>query len=248
MDNKFDVLMGSIYQSGQVLDDDGEAYPLNSAISPEENRFLVEFIGADPAISRTLEVGCAYGLSSLAICRALSGRDGAFHTIIDPFQHVSWSGIGIAHLDRCDFDGYRLIEEPSEIALPQLAAVQPGGFDLVFIDGWHTFDHTLIDLFYAMRLVRVGGYVIVDDCDWPAVANAIACFAAMPHVEIMDGSAAAPSWGRWQKLLRRTDRLARAMLPQAFHDRVWRRRMFSTMTAIRKTAEDSRSWDWYRRF
>ena len=37
------------------------------------------------------------------------------------------------------------------------------GLDFIFIDGWHTFDYTLVDFFYADLLVREGGMIIVDD-------------------------------------------------------------------------------------
>ena len=40
----------------------------------------------DSSITQTLEVGYAYGLSSLHICSAIQGRKNAHHTIIDPFQ------------------------------------------------------------------------------------------------------------------------------------------------------------------
>ncbi|MCH9013660.1 MAG: class I SAM-dependent methyltransferase, partial [Proteobacteria bacterium] len=120
-----------------------------------------------------MEIGCAFGLSSLHICSALSGRGAAHHVIIDPFQQKHWHGIGIANLRRAGFDFFEHIEEPSEFALPALAREQSGTFDMVLIDGWHTFDHTLLDFFYANRLIRVGGYILVDDCNMPAVNRAI---------------------------------------------------------------------------
>ena len=45
--------------------------------------------------------------------------------------------------------------------------------DLVFIDGWHTFDYTLVDAFYANELLRVGGYLVIDDAQHSGVAKCV---------------------------------------------------------------------------
>ena len=79
---------------------------LHSEIDYEEGRFLHEIIRDDASIHKTLEVGCAYGFSSLQICSALSGRDGAHHTIIDPFQNSDWDGVGTKHLDQAGLNFY----------------------------------------------------------------------------------------------------------------------------------------------
>jgi predicted O-methyltransferase YrrM len=36
-------------------------------------------------------------------------------------------------------------------------------FDMIFIDGWHTFDYTLVDFFYANLLLKINGIIIIDD-------------------------------------------------------------------------------------
>jgi hypothetical protein len=41
-----------------------------------------------------------------------------------------------------------VLREPSFLAMPRLLA-RGAKFDLVFVDGWHTFDFTLLDMFYA---------------------------------------------------------------------------------------------------
>ena len=35
--------------------------------------------------------------------------------------------------------------------------------DFIFIDGWHTFDYTLVDFFYSDLLLKIGGIIIIDD-------------------------------------------------------------------------------------
>jgi predicted O-methyltransferase YrrM len=45
-------------------------------------------------------------------------------------------------------------------------------FDLAFIDGWHTFDHTLLDAFLSYRMLNIGGLLIIDDVQMPPLINA----------------------------------------------------------------------------
>src|SRR3989338_3662483 len=53
------------------------------SISPKEGRYLQQII-ADLNPAATLEIGMAYGVSSLYICDALKIRDNTRHIIIDP--------------------------------------------------------------------------------------------------------------------------------------------------------------------
>jgi predicted O-methyltransferase YrrM len=224
---------------------------LKDHISAAEGEFITGIITQDSSIHRTVEIGCAYGVSSLYICGALAGRDGAKHIIIDPNEYTGYKGIGAANLKRAGMDFFEVIAAGSEFALPGLAEKQAGAFDLVFIDGWHTFDQTLLDLFYANRLLRVGGYIIVDDCNWISVAKAVAYFAKYPAYQC---------WGQlpWAQVSRKrrlAHRLA-SIFPEAFgdyilpkivHDFLYGLR-YSSMVALKKTAEDQRDWTWYKQF
>jgi predicted O-methyltransferase YrrM len=112
-----DVLKG-ILQSNRVTDGT-ESLPLHSAMSEEEGEVISKvFTAVKPDVS--LEVGFAYGISTLYVCDALAqNRKDSKHIIIDPEQTTSWRGIGIKNIARA---GYRhlidLHEERSEIALP----------------------------------------------------------------------------------------------------------------------------------
>lgn len=124
--------------------------------------FLYNLIRADVAVSKTLEIGCAQGFSSLHICAATDDRANAWHTIIDPHQNTQWDGVGITNLETAGLDSFDLIEKKSELALPDLLQREEAQFDLVLVNGWHTFDHALVDCFYATRLLRLGGYLVLD--------------------------------------------------------------------------------------
>ena len=241
-------LIEEIYSSDSVEDASGRKYPLHSYVGRPKGEFLFNFIRSREHIIRTLEVGCAYGLSSLHITNALRGRPSAHHVIIDPFQNTVWRGVGINYLRRSEIDFFELREEPSEIVLPKLVEAHPESFDLIFIDGWHTFDHTLIDLFFANRLLRVGGYLIVDDCHLPGVAKAMSYVAKYPCYE------------RISELPRRNkprliDRMIAAIpetlaawtIPRRVYDFHYAPMQFS-MAALQKTRPDERDYMWFESF
>ncbi len=243
------AIIEGIQASQQVTGRSGAAHRLHSAIDPEEGLFLERIVSSDPSVKRTLEVGCAYGLSSLHICKALQRRPGAKHTILDPFQNSQWDGAGIRNLEEAGVDYFEWIEELSEIALPRLMEEQEGRYDLVFVDGWHTLDHTLLDCFYATRLLRPGGYLVVDDIVLPPVRKALQYIAQYPCYRTFSTLSGKQSPTLRLRLLRA---LAGALPAQSrgsllhpdlehrlFGDRTVR------MLALQKVSADTRNWDWY---
>jgi predicted O-methyltransferase YrrM len=124
-----------------------------------------------------IEIGLAYGSSALAIAEALvaAGSGEARHVIVDAYQQ-HFHGSGWAAIAGAGLAGLcSLVEERSQIALPRLLG---DGFvaDAAFVDGSHIFHNVFVDLFYLRELVRPGGLVILDDCDYPSVATAARYF------------------------------------------------------------------------
>jgi predicted O-methyltransferase YrrM len=124
-----------------------------------------------------IEIGLAYGSSALAITEAIvsQGTDDARHFIVDAFQDhfhdAGWRALMAAGLA----DVSSLVRERSQLALPKLVV---DGFvaDAAFVDGSHLFHNVFVDLAFLRELVRPGGLVILDDCDWPSVATAARYF------------------------------------------------------------------------
>lgn len=243
-----DAFIRNIYSAEKVTARSGKTYPLHSAIDPEESTFLFNLIKKDPDVKKTLEVGCAYGLASLSICLATKGRPAASHTIVDPFQNTDWDGVGKKHLEEAEIDFFHLIEAGSEFALPQIVQENEGQFDLVFVDGMHTFDHTLLDCFYATRLLRVGGYLTVDDVSWQSIGRAVAFFRNYPCYKEYDAVKSVSK--TWKKKLARIlmmpvpRRVWVEILNQSLYRWVFDGYM-SRMVALKKVGEDRRNWDWH---
>ena len=157
-----------------------------------------------------VEIGLAYGRSALAIAEALATRDHpeARHVVIDPFQHffhdAGWDAIAPARLAGLS----TLVRERSQLALPRLLA---GGLvaDAAFVDGSHVFHNVFVDLYFLREIVRPGGLLVLDDCQWPSVATAVRYF------ELNTGWVPAPI-GRATRL--RAFRLPDPRVEPAFED------------------------------
>jgi predicted O-methyltransferase YrrM len=123
-----------------------------------------------------IEIGLAYGSSALAIAEALALAGGdARHVIVDAYQD-QFDGSGWAAIVGAGLTGLcSLIEERSQLALPRLVG-EGLVADAAFVDGSHIFHNVFVDLFYLRELVRPGGLVILDDCNYLSVATAARYF------------------------------------------------------------------------
>lgn len=241
------TILEEIFRTGSVHDAEGNRRTLRSNLSRREGTAIYDLIRGDSSIEKTLEIGCAYGISSLFICEALQGRPNARHTILDPYQK-DWKGIGILNLRRAGFDCFRFVESPSEYFLPALAEKEKGRYDFILIDGWHTFDHVMLDFFYSNLLLRVGGYLAIDDASLPAISKAVDYILTYPayrqHCEVRETAGfGAIAAGLLSRLIPK--KAGKALLPGKASGALYRNPSF---IVLEKTAEDNRRWDWYEDF
>lgn len=165
-----ELLLAEILSTESVWLREEERLPLAAHVSPEEGALLAKAIALTGA-TRTLEIGCGYGVSTLYILNALHRAGGGYHTAIDPSQRTTtefsrtWHGIGLANVERAGYgDRFRLHEGPSHSVLPRLLAAGER-YEVVLIDGWHTFDYVLVDFFFSDLLLAPSGIVVFDDTD-----------------------------------------------------------------------------------
>ena len=120
-----------------------------------------------------LQIGLAHGLSALAIGSAIKDNNQGRLFSVDPFQTKDFHGIGNKCLELSGLAGqHELVEELDYLALPRLLA-DGLRVDFAYIDGWHTFDHVLLDCFYCDKMLQVGGVVAFNDCGWRAVHKSL---------------------------------------------------------------------------
>ena len=228
---------------------DGKEIAASSHISKEQGELLFELIKIN-RLSKTLEIGCAQGVSSIYICSALAERNEAkgSHEIIDPFQMSDWMGAGINALQRSGLNNYKLIQEPSEIYLPKLIEHGSNSYDLIFVDGFHTFDHALIDCFYSTKLLKVGGFLVLDDTDMPPI-HKLACYLKKYPCYKMCGILTLYPKGLLGYITKIFGFMplsanTRHMLPRVA--RAINRRPRTIV--FKKISDDHRKWNWYSAF
>ncbi len=133
---------------------------ISSAVNTLEGNYISKVITKNN-FKKCLEVGLAHGLSSIYI---LKNKNTSLISI-DPFQKSQWDNDGLKFIKHFNFDKrHELIEKKSYDALPELLNKnKEKSFDFIFIDGFHTFDYTLIDFFYSDLLLKINGIIIIDD-------------------------------------------------------------------------------------
>jgi predicted O-methyltransferase YrrM len=201
------------------------------AISADQARALHRVVRTErPEL--VLEVGMATGMSTLAILTALEVAGSGGLISVDPHQSTQWEGQGTANVARHGLSSrHTLVEEPDYTALPRLLAGSTT-LGLAYVDGWHTFDHVVLDIFYIDRMLTVGGVIGFNDCGFAAVHRALRFLLShRAYREIDVGlrpdyvSATLP-----KQLVRRALRWSR-------NDRYFR-----------KTGDWLPAWNYYRRF
>ena len=250
------AILERILSTGTVEDDQGSVLPLHSNILAEGGARISEFIRRHE-ISRTLEVGCAFGISSLYICEATSKQVSPHHIAIDPNQSTEWHNIGVRNLREAGFKFWELIEEPSEFALPDLLR-RGVKVQLALIDGWHTFDKVMVDFFYIDRLLEDGGIVVFDDVNLAPVNRAVRYVSNYPNYRFLEAvRSPASSSSRKRRALDLAMRGLIHVLPthiQAqYFDASWlasvdKMRLGGRLAFLMKCGPDTRDGMWYKHF
>jgi len=212
---------------------------LSSNMDAEEGELIGRvFREIKPDVS--IEIGLAHGVSALFACEALAanGKE-AVHVVLDPDQHTGWSSAGLKNLVRAGYLHFvDFHEERSEIGLPKLLAAGTR-VQAAIIDGWHTFDHALVDFFYVNKMLDVGGAIIFDDTQMPAVARVASHVASYPAYRLFATTERPPAVNAKAKLRR----LLATKIPEL--RRGWD---YPRCMAFQKITEDTRDWNWHADF
>jgi len=171
----------SMYAGDSQLGVDGEKHSVDPAIGicPAEGMWIYELCRQVKPQS-TLEIGLAYGFSTLYFLAALTENSNGRHTSVDPCQLNApgrWAGIGLAHGRSLGGERFRFIEERSFAALTHFAD-NSECFDIIFVDGRHLFDFVLTEFTLSADLCPMGGCIILHDMWLPAIQRAVAFICA----------------------------------------------------------------------
>ena len=163
----------SVVQRGYVILEDGGRRPITGSVSVDEALRLAGYVLQNNC-RITLETGVAFGISTLAMMLAHDALESGssapegpprVHYGVDPCQWSEHHGAAIAlHREFGIRSRFELLEGTAHVMLPTL--LEKVTLDFAFVDGWHTFDYTLIDFFYIDKLLKPGGAVAFHDASW----------------------------------------------------------------------------------
>jgi predicted O-methyltransferase YrrM len=240
---KMNPLIKEIYTTGQVKDREGNSIDCFPASIPYESGSLLYELISQKRPERTLEVGMAYGLSTLFICQALKNNGRGRHTAIDPFQDSRWKSIGLLNVERAGLgDIFSFHQLPSYEALPKLHFSREK-LDFAFIDGMHLFDFILLDFFYIDRLINIGGHIVFDDIWMPSTRKALSFILRNRSYRLVK-----PSLKNRAPLRMRAAMVTRRFLQNPFEKGLAIKFLPSKVCVLEKLDEDKRYWTHYRSF
>jgi predicted O-methyltransferase YrrM len=120
-----------------------------------------------------LEIGTFDGIILAMLAKALPSVK---FSAIDPFLNVGGGHFDYFE-DNCrQYNNIHLYNEKSEVVLPQL--IERGDrFDIIFVDGDHTYEAVSMELREGWKLLNGGGSILVHDYSIPGVNKACNEFA-----------------------------------------------------------------------
>ena len=161
------IIYNIIYEWGTYYKN--KFYKLHSQINIYEGIFISEIIQSYIKSSmkniNVLEIGCAYGTSAIFILNMLNryNKKTNYH-VIDPNQDIQWNNVGLYNIARVKKKhiNIRWLKGNSDIVMKYLTKFRMK-YDIIFIDGGHSYNTVMTDCFYADKLLKKNGIVIHDD-------------------------------------------------------------------------------------
>jgi predicted O-methyltransferase YrrM len=246
-------VLSRIVETGRTILPSGESVEATGYIDETCGRLLQRIIRTiRPKVG--VEVGLAFGISTLYILEAIAEVGGEKLIGMDPAQHDDhWRGGGLHNIREAGYESfYEFHENTSQQVLPALVG-KGQRIDFAFIDGWHTFDHTLIDFFYIDQMLNAGGAVVFDDVGYPSIKRVCDFIVTNRAYEVVD-SVRLPIENTSNRRLKRTGN--RFLDPLVRTDKTpasdARRKEFEIddayFLALKKRDDDSRRWDHFVHF
>lgn len=204
LDSRFRAPLLSMYRGESQPGMDGQRYPIDpiTKISPSQGMWIYHFCLSTQA-KTTLEIGMAYGYSTIYFLAAIAKNQMGHHTAIDPFQRSYWNSIGLAHAQalapgKHPESSFRLIEDRSSRVATDFARSNDT-FEIIFIDGNHRFDDVLVDFYLYAPLCAIGGHIIFDDM-WMSSIQTVIAFVRSNRTDFVEVSTDVPNIAVFRKV------------------------------------------------
>src|SRR6185437_10998418 len=180
-------VIDDIFQKGQVVDEQGNIHSLHSHTSREQCLFLQGLI-REIAPESCIEIGLAYGISTLFMLEGLTGNGKPFtYTVMDPFQKEHWNDIGLTNIQRMGYrEKVRFLPKFSDQVLPQLYN-EGHRIQFAYVDSTKVFDVLMVDVYFLAKMLDIGGLIVLDDCGFPGIRALARFITQHPSFEVYKG-------------------------------------------------------------
>ena len=177
---------------------------VSGKINIEESLDLA-FLAHATNAAAIVETGMAIASSTVALLGSLYTRDESDTFVdsltvhsIDPWQKKGgYEGAGLDHIELAlekfsqTFEGYK-VREPSHVFHLNYASVSMGELydssysaDFIFMDDGHKYDDNIVELYFATKMLRQGGFLVIDDAWMPSVVATLEYATSnLPFVQI----------------------------------------------------------------
>jgi predicted O-methyltransferase YrrM len=238
-------LLEDIFQTKRYVNSKNEVISVHSETSRGQCEFLQSIIEKNN-FKESLEIGFAYGMSTLAIVEEVAQRGGR-HTVIDKFQMEGWNGNGLDLIKKAGY-GERLefIGQYCYRALPELLQANRS-FDFAYIDSTKQFDWLMVDFFYIDKLMKTGGIVVFDDVFFPGIRRLMRYISRFPGYKVHSQYPKNIPSSRSRKAVQwlRSIPLAKKLFKADILVSDYELGLNANCIALQKLDEDRRSWDWH---
>jgi hypothetical protein len=245
------VVLQQALEEHTVYEPSGETKVLHANVSLSQALRLYSVVRQlRPLVS--VEAGLGNGISTLAILQAIADNGQGIHHVIDPFQKAGFNNIGREMVRRAGLESHYVFHETFvENVVPNLPQVQFG-----FIDASHIFDLTLVEFVLVDKKLAIGGMIGFHDLWMPSQKKVLHYILNNREYEVVPNPLSARmKVGKTprQKLVRRISQaVSRLPLSEKIFSAELRNyhihNNFENLTILRKTADDTRDWQFHKPF
>lgn len=170
------------------INESGDRIPLHSNTSREQGLFLQKIFDQIKPL-KSLEVGFAYGISSLFILEKHreNGSCAGAHLVIEPDNY--WGNAAVFNIEKEGLSHFLQIQRDySDKVLTKLYH-ENYRIQYAYIDTTKQFDVIMQDFYFINKILDVGGVVILDDCggECPGVQRVARFINTLPHYKVFKG-------------------------------------------------------------
>jgi predicted O-methyltransferase YrrM len=241
-------LLKEIFEKKEFLSENNEIIKIHSETSKEQCEFLQNVI-RENNFKKSIEIGFAFGMSTLAITEEIVNNGGS-HLVIDKFQYDGWGGYGLELIKRAGYsDKIEFYEDYCCHVLPDLLK-EGRKFDFAYIDSTKQIDWLMVNFFYLDKLLEINGIIVFDDVVFPSIRKLLRYIVQIPCYKVYavypeNYNVSLPrKISQLFKRIPKSDKILKEEITTSDSELG----INTNCVAIQKISVDDRNWDWHVSF